>query len=222
VDDRPSAPILICARGQGKSKSAFQVEFAFDFGSRLGFCCRMSAKYSFILKSEERRRALPHRIIVGQNETEPLSHVVLKFLAFVLFYRERLQIEPQLHNDAIPFVPDLVELDYELRPRLWIECGETSLNKLDKLAVKVPDAELWVVKETPAEAEHLLRAMSKGDLRQNRYQIVALDPALVPELCNLVQYRNEVMWLGGGFEPPAMQFDFNGLWFDTTFSVFRH
>ena len=73
----------------------------------------MSAKYSFHLRSEERRRPLPAKIIIGQNETETINHVVLKLLAFVLFYRERLQIEARLHNDNIPFDPDLIQLDYQ-------------------------------------------------------------------------------------------------------------
>lgn len=78
----------------------------------------VSAKYSFVLHSEERRRDFPRRIIIGQNETETAAHVLLKFLGFVIFHRERLQIEVNLHMDSIPFVPDLVQLDYELRPQL--------------------------------------------------------------------------------------------------------
>ncbi|MEW6304470.1 MAG: YaeQ family protein [Verrucomicrobiota bacterium] len=181
----------------------------------------MSARYNFTLESQDKRRDLPHKIIVGQNDTETVPHVVLKFLAYLLFFRERLQIEPNLHNDSIPFVPDLVQLDYELRPKLWIECGECSLGKLDKLAVKAPEAELWVVKSSPAEVEQLLRAMEKGDLRQGRYHVIGLDPEMIQELCGLLQYRNEVLWVSGEFDPPVMQFDFNGLWFDTAFTVAR-
>jgi len=114
----------------------------------------LSAKYIFNLKSDDRRRDLPGKIILGRSETETLPHVLLKFLAFVLFYRERLQIEVNLHMDSIPFTPDVVQLDYELRPRLWVECGECSVSKLDKLAVKVPEAEIWIIKRSLTEAQH--------------------------------------------------------------------
>ena len=182
----------------------------------------MSAKFSFHLESQDKHRPLPSKIIIGRQEAETLAHVVLKLLAFLIFFRERLQIEANLHEDDIPFVPDLVQLDYELRPRLWVECGECGVQKLHKLAVKVPDAEIWIVKRSVAEAQHLLQAMAKVELRQNRYQVLALDHEMFEELCGLMHSRNELAWMHGEFDPPGVQFDFNGLWFDAPFTVLRH
>ena len=182
----------------------------------------MSARYTFTLESHERRRPLPRKILIAQNENETAAHVGLKLLAFLLFARERLQIEPRLHNENIPFIPDLVQLDYELRPVLWIECGECSLAKLDKLSVKAPEAEIWVVRRSAGEAEQLRRSMEKQALRRGRYGIVGLDAAFFEEICARLQERNEVTWMACDFDPPAMQFDFNGLWFDTPFTVLRH
>src|SRR5262245_34340646 len=119
----------------------------------------MGGKYSFELNSRERRRALPAKIIVGQKDGEGTQHVMLKFLAFVLFYRERLQIEPRLPDENITYEPDLLQLDYTLRPSLWVECGECSVSKLHKLAAKAPEAEIWVIKRSLAEVEHLRRGM---------------------------------------------------------------
>ena len=42
------------------------------------------------------------------------------------------------------------------------------------------------------------------------------------EFCGLVQSRNELTWMRGEFDPPGVQFDFNGLWFDAPFTVLRH
>ena len=81
----------------------------------------MSAKYNFYFKSEDRQRPLPDKLILGQNDSETVTHVALKLLAYLLFYRERLQVELNLHSDQVPFTPDLVQLDYELRPKLWVE-----------------------------------------------------------------------------------------------------
>ena len=181
----------------------------------------MSAKFSFHLESREKRRALPPKIIIGRQETETRAHVALKLLAFLIFFRERLQIEANLHQDDIPFVPDLVQLDYELHPKLWVECGECGVQKLHKLAVKVPDAEIWLVKRSLAEAEQLLPAMAKAGLRPNRYQVLALDREMFEELCGLMRSRNELTWVRGDFDPPGVQFDFNGLWFDAPFTVLR-
>jgi len=100
----------------------------------------MAGKYSFHLSSADPRRALPGKIIIGQRETETPTHVLLKLFGYLLFFRERLQLEARLHDDNIPYLPDLVQFDYTLRAALWIECGECSVEKLDRLAVKVPEA----------------------------------------------------------------------------------
>lgn len=181
----------------------------------------MSGKYAFSLKSEERRRPLPTKIIVGQRETETERHVLLKFLAYLLFFREGIQIEPRLHDDNIPFQPDVIAFDYTLRPTLWVECGECSVAKLDRLAVKVPDAELWVIRRTLGEVETLVRAMAKAELRTNRYGLIAVDEEMFDEMGRLLTQRNELTWFTGGFDPPNMQFEFNGLWFDAPFHVQR-
>lgn len=181
----------------------------------------MSAKFNFYLRSDDRRFNLPPRIILGLEPGEDRSHLVLRMLAFLLFRRDRMLLKAALHNDDIPFVPDLAQLDFQLRPVLWVECGECSAAKLDKLAVKVPEAEIWVVRRSVGEAEALMAAMRKGELRKQRYGLLAFEDGLVDEVMALLQPRNEVLWVHGGFEPPEMQFDFNGLWFDQTFHIFR-
>lgn len=182
----------------------------------------MSTKFIFELKSEDRRRDLPRRLIIGLKENESVRHVVLKLLGFILFYRERLEIEGDVMNDNIPFEPDLVQLDYTLQPVLWIECGDCGVSKLHKLAVKVPEAEIWVLKPGTTEAQHLLAAIEKEELRRDRYQIIGFESEMIQELCNLVKPRNQILWVQGDFDPPALQFDFNGLWFDSSFLLLKH
>jgi len=179
----------------------------------------VNARYSFRLKSEDKSSDLPDKVIIGQSGTETTTHVLLKFLGFVLFHRERLQVETNLHLDHIPFRPDLVQLDYEMRPRLWVECGDCSVAKLNKLAVKVPEAEIWTIKRSLAEVEHLHRAMAKEELRRNRYQLIGLDEAMFTELDQLLRERNELTLFRRSFDPPQLQFDFNGLWFDAEFTI---
>jgi uncharacterized protein YaeQ len=181
----------------------------------------MSGKYSFTLASEDRKRDLPRKLIIGQQDTETIVHVALKLMGFLLFYRERLLVEPTHIDDQIPFVPDLAQLDYQLRPVLWVECGECGVAKLNKLAVKVPEAEIWILKKSPEAAEDLFRQMAKGELRRDRYNLVGLDPEMFEEICSLSKSRNQVFWLSGDFDPPNLQFEFNGLWFDAPFTITR-
>jgi len=179
----------------------------------------MAGKYSFQLRSTDKRRDLPHKIIVGQHQMETEVQVLLKLFGYLLFYSPRLQVEPRLHDDNIPFQPDLLAVDYELRPTLWVECGDTGVERLDRLAVKVPEAQIWVLRRSAAEAEELLRRMTKASLRRQRYRLVGLDAAMFEEVSGLMRSRNEIVWVSGSFEPPILQFDFNGLWFDAPFQV---
>ena len=181
----------------------------------------MGGKFSFKLGSSDRLRALPGKIIIGQNSIETDTHVLLKLVAYIYFFRERVQLEPSLHLDSIPYVPDVFQMDYEMRPKLWVECGECSVEKLDRLAVKAPEAELWVVKRSAAEVQELRQAMAKEDLRRDRYGLVGLEPEMIDEMCGLLRGRNELFWVGAEPDPPVMQFDFNGLWFEMPFTVLR-
>lgn len=182
----------------------------------------MSNKYSFTVESQDRKRPVPRSVIIGRKETETVVHVVLKLIGFIFFYRERLRIEPRLPDDSIPYEPDLIQLDYELRPQLWVECGECSLTKLDKLAVKCPEAELWVVRRSLKSAEDLLVQMRKHELRTGRYGLLALDAEMFDEIVGLVGTRNEVTWFGIDPETDTMRLEFNGLWFEAEFRVLRH
>ena len=182
----------------------------------------MASKFTFQLTSDDRRRPFPHKIIVGQGVNESVRHVALKFLGWALFYRERLRIETDVQNESIPFVPDLVELGYDMRPLLWVECGDCTTSKLHKIAVKCPEAEIWALKRSPEEAGALLQAMEKDGLRRGRYGIVAFDPEMFSEFCGLVRERSTFHWFRGSLDPAAMQFELNGLWFDTTFGVLKY
>ncbi len=61
--------------------------------------------------------------------------------------------------------------------------------------------------------------MRKAELRRNRYKLLALDADMFAELQGLLAPRNALFWVRGEFDPPNVQFDFNGLWFDVPFTV---
>lgn len=184
----------------------------------------MSARHVFNLRSADPRRVLPVKVLLVQAETESLVHIHLKLLGFLLFHRERLQIEPNLDDEYLSFRPDLVQLDYEGRIALWVECGECAVEKLDRLAVKAPYGEIWSIKKSVPEAEALVARMERERLRRGRYGIVGLDRAMLEELEGLATARNDVVWHRSRMEDGEgiLQFEFNGLWFESEFRVFRH
>ncbi len=182
----------------------------------------LANKFTFTLTSDDRRRPLPHKIIIGLGINESVRHVAMKFLGWILFFRDRLSIDTDLENDAIPFVPDIVELGYDMRPVLWVECGECSMAKLHKIAVKCPEARIWVLRESVDAAQALLKAMKKEEFRRDRYSVIALDPEFFEEVCGLVRERNAFHLFRADFDDRVLQCELNQLWFDTTFEVFHY
>lgn len=157
-----------------------------------------------------------------------MRHISLKLLAYILFYRDRLQVETEVPDEGIPFIPDLVELGYDLRPRLWIECGDCGTGKLHKVAVKCSEAEIWCLKRTSAESDGLIRNLSKDGIRKGRIGIISFETGFFDELCQCMQERNQLNWYRGGFtgqnglEIPGMQFELNNIWFESDFAVTRY
>lgn len=179
----------------------------------------MHAKYTFNLTSDDPFRPFPNKIIIGQAHTETVTHVGLKLLGYLLFFRERLQLETRLPDDNFPYVPDLAQLDYTLRPQLWVECGECSIAKLQKLAVKAPEADIWVLKKSLPAADELVKTMAKAEFRKGRYHVIGLDHDIFQELTSLILTRNDLYWLKGPLDSDEMHFDLNGLWFELPFRV---
>jgi uncharacterized protein YaeQ len=153
---------------------------------------------------------------------EDAAGVVVRLLAYLLLYRDRLLVEPRLEDLDLPFRAGMVALDYEGRIALWVECGECPVTKLDRLAVKASGGEIWAVKGSPAEAEQLLEQMRRQGLRRERYGVLGLEAEMVAEMAGLLQARNELLWYRGDLEAGTLQFEFNGLWFDGAVFVGRH
>lgn len=181
----------------------------------------MSDRLVFSLDSVQARSTLRSKLIFVRRETETRVHLLLKLFGYLLFQRDRLEIEPHLDDPFMPFVPDLMQLDYQARIALWVECGECAITKLDRLAVKAPDSEIWVVRRSQEAAEDLMRRMEAERLRRGRYGVVGLDAAMVEEVEALCAARNQVVWHKASWQDGRMEFEFNGLWFDAPFAVMR-
>jgi len=175
----------------------------------------VSAKYSFRLSSEIQTHPLPGKILIGQRRLETPEDVILKLMARVIFSRERLQLEPRLHDDNIPFDPSLVQLDYEMRPALWIECGDCPLTRINKLAVKAHEAEIWIVVRSVQAVEELIHEMAKHGVRRNRYHLLGFDAEMMDEMTALLASSNRFVLFHLNLREPGIQFEFNDLWFDT-------
>jgi len=183
---------------------------------------RKIVKISFQLESQTTRVPLPHKILMGKSDNEGINVIVLRLLGYLMFFGEHMLIDTHLHDHNIPFVPDLVRMNYEGHPEFWAECGDCNAKKLNRLAVKVPEAEIWVLRRSPEEAEKIHRSIPKAKLRKGRYHVIGFQPAMIDHLEELLTSRNEIFWMPAEFEPPQIQLDFNGHWIDETFTLLHY
>lgn len=124
------------------------------------------------------------RLVLAKRAGESLHHVLLKLLAWILWWAPDLRIETgveQRHK------PDLVRVDDRGRPVFWVDCGSIGVRRLDRIARQNRDAEVVVVKASEREARAYLQS-ARPYLRQpERVQIVSFRPGFVDELAEAIR-----------------------------------
>lgn len=92
------------------------------------------------------------------------DHLRLKLAAVVFFHEvDPLVItSPQQHTALSnqDFAPDLMTVDYTNQVTLWVECGKTTSNKLDKVAKKFRAARIVMLLAAPHEAKQMAETVA--------------------------------------------------------------
>lgn len=106
------------------------------------------------------------RVIVVGKEEEPHEHLALRLAAAILFFDgEPMEPGPADHALAdIGFVPDLMVPDGIGGIKVWIECSTVANNKLTKVARRIKDGRLVILKEDP-DSGRRLREVIKKEIR---------------------------------------------------------
>lgn len=113
------------------------------------------------------------QLMAGPNE--PGEHLALKLAACLLFWDREpiLDASPKTPGlEHFDFSPDLIAKDAAGDVTLWVECGSTTMNKLDKLPKRLPRARIVVLKETIRDAERLRRELDAAGMGR-RIEILA-------------------------------------------------
>lgn len=106
------------------------------------------------------------RVIIVGNEEETQDHLALRLAAAILFFDgEPVEPGPADHALAdIGFVPDLMVPDGIGGIKAWIECGNVAVNKLVKVARRIKDGRLVILKED-TDGGRRLREVIKKEVR---------------------------------------------------------
>ena len=129
------------------------------------------------------------KLILVKNELESRAHVVLKLLAFMIFYDPRLQVEASVD---MHYKPDLVIPGEHGVPELWIDCGKTALRKVESLSEKLRASRSILVKETKRELEVFRRLIQKKVEHFARLEYLAFEQGFVTGISEALARGSEV------------------------------
>ena len=108
---------------------------------------KIKLKIDFSLENDYSNQ---NSLIIQKGKFESMTHIILKLLAFLYFYKSNreLIIEPKFRFRG--FRPDLVafknpEIPNEITPDIdtWIECKKVKISKLKKLARYLPTSHIY-------------------------------------------------------------------------------
>jgi hypothetical protein len=121
--------------------------------------------------------------------------LILKLAAFIFFHlKEPLIISSPQQNSALAgqdFAPDLMTVDFSNQVTLWIECGKTTLHKLDKVTKRFREARLWMLLAYPHEAKQMAESLeSEGN---KRFEVWTFKQGEYDRWKSLVQENNDIV-----------------------------
>ncbi|MCM8775142.1 MAG: YaeQ family protein [Candidatus Omnitrophica bacterium] len=145
----------------------------------------MIEKFTFDLQSHQVRK----KLVLVKSELELRTHVVLKLLAYLLFYDPRLQIETSVD---MHYKPDLVIPGESGIPELWIDCGKIALRKVEKISTKLRASRIVIVKETHGELERFKKLIDKKVDAAFRLEYLAFDHDFISGIADSLQRTNEL------------------------------
>jgi uncharacterized protein YaeQ len=146
----------------------------------------MRTKFTFNITCNGRAR----KIVLAQASSELTQHVAMKLLAYLLFFDREPQVEVSVGQH---YKPDLVCVDEDGHVTLWVDCGSTALQKLDRVATKNRRAEIFIVKPTRGLLEPYRERASRRVRRDERVRYLAFEDGFVNVVVEHLQRSNDLM-----------------------------
>ena len=120
------------------------------------FRCQIRLSLSDIDRGVYGQRA----VVLAQEPDEPDEHILLRFLAYVFFYNERLE---DAHGWVDAACPDLEVRNLIGELEVWVECGAPPIKRVVRALSRHKDARLVALFADAEEANEF-----RSDLRSQR------------------------------------------------------
>jgi len=146
----------------------------------------MIEKFTFELHAP---KIAHEKIILVKDDFELRNHVVLKLLAYLLFYDPELKMEV---SAEMHYKPDLFIPGEHGVPKLWIDCGRVALRKVESLAEKLRNTRVIFLKESKRELEIFKKLVGKKIDKADRLEFLAFESGFVASVADAIERTNHL------------------------------
>jgi uncharacterized protein YaeQ len=116
------------------------------------------------------------RVLIVAKEEETLDHVALRLASAILFFDGEPALEMSASDPLladIGFTPDLLVADGIGGVSVWIECGNVATNKLTKVARRVKEGRVVIMKEDPDAGRRQREVVTREIPRADNIEVLA-------------------------------------------------
>ncbi len=138
---------------------------------------------------------LSSKLVLVARQEEKAEHLALKLAAFAMFLPLNPTVDPPSTHPTllgIDMRPDLFTLNAAGEVDVWVECGEVSINKVDKLTRRFPHARIVVIKATKAQAERLRSSLVDDIRHEQRVEIWSWPDGGFKEWLGALEEKTEI------------------------------
>jgi uncharacterized protein YaeQ len=145
----------------------------------------MIEKFTFDIEFKKFRK----KMILVKGDCELRDHVVLKVLAYILYYDPKLQIEVDV---GWHYKPDLVMTGDRGEPLIWIDCGYVSLLKAQNIIRKMRNGRLIFLKSNENELRQFKSLLDKKVDDLMKTEFLAFEPGFVSNVAAALGRTNQI------------------------------
>lgn len=162
---------------------------------------------------------LPFRLHLEKKAGESMAHVVMKALSWWVCARPGLQIEAPADPH---YRPDLVDFDADGRPCLWVDCGMTSVHKLEHLVRTRRSAHVVIVKRTPRDIARYRRGADRHLVRPAAVTWLSFSHGFVDALAQALWGQHRAIATLAEGDPCRLWLEVDGQLWETDVHVDGH
>ena len=147
-------------------------------------------KFTFRIQLQTEEQNNQEKLVIAGSQGEMDWHIALKLLAYLMFFKEKLVIEQSI---GWHYKPDLFALDEYQELKIWIDCGNIEIKKIDKLATKIGTSrQFYIFRKNQKDMSRLQQNIQKKVKHAKRVKLVCFEDNFVDSLSEQLDVTNEI------------------------------